>query len=282
MRHAKSMVKLHGSVMSKQHISGSLGALPPLTEPRGRRARDHQRGPSREREAEMFQRERARSLRQGMPTSAVELPKEAKTGPKPPSYLKLKPAGEPHNEAANAPATLVAYSSSEDSSEDETERDATKAGMHKGTFWDSPVLVVNWYCDLRMGASRKVNSQQPILSVPNMPRFPATITHQRPAAEMAAIPWLGAPCLSVSFHVFPWPFAARFLLVLPSADRGCSAMAWRCSASGNADLVRNLRKVWRGTEIVVRMWLPHVAVSECRSFLLMFFSEKLYLESQMR
>jgi len=76
----------------------------------------------------MFQRERARSLRQGTQTEVAL--KEPKTGPKPPSYVKLKPVAD-SNEAptSSVVSALVAYSSSEENSapsDEEPESDKTK------------------------------------------------------------------------------------------------------------------------------------------------------------
>ena len=75
--------------------------------------------PSREREAEMFQRERARSVRNHeASTEALPSGKEPKTGPKPPPYVKLRPHGATDlpNEAPAVPPPLVAYSSSDENS----------------------------------------------------------------------------------------------------------------------------------------------------------------------
>lgn len=74
--------------------------------------------PSREREAEMFQRERARSVRHEASTEALPSGKEPKTGPKPPPYVKLRPHGATDlpNEAPAVPPPLVAYSSSDENS----------------------------------------------------------------------------------------------------------------------------------------------------------------------
>ena len=57
--------------------------------------------------------------------------KEPKTGPKPPSYVKLKPVAPDSNEAptSSVVSALVAYSSSEENSapsDEEPESDKTK------------------------------------------------------------------------------------------------------------------------------------------------------------